>query len=368
MSHNALIVPLVVVVLLALVVPAWADDPVAGGLGWLRSQQQADGGFSSGFTEGSDLGTTCDIILAIASGGQDVGAWESDGGNTPLTYLEAQVAGGGMDQLGLTAKVALALLVAGRDPAAFGGRDLIAELEAAYDDASGNYGGSVFDQALVILALFNAGQPVPDGAAQHLIDSQATDGAWALFGESEAAAGDTNTTALAIQALVASGRRDGIDDALAYLRRVQNDDGGFPYQNPSEYGTDTDANSTAVVLQALQAAGETLGDWAPAGTGPLGALAALYDPSVGAFSWQAAMPGPNVLATAQAIPAMASQTFVYLPVAGTARPAETAPAEPGAPEPVLLLPKSGGLPLLPLGLIGLGVAALGAGLALRGRR
>jgi hypothetical protein len=368
MSRNLITVPLILVVLLTLSVPAWADDPVVGGLAWLRSQQQADGGFSNGFTEGSDLGTTCDIILAIASGGQDVGEWQSDRGNSPLTYLESQVAGDAVDQLGLVSKVALALVSVGEDPTAFGGRDLIAELEGSYDDSSGSYGGSIFDQALVMLALFNAGRAVPDGAAQYLANGQAVDGAWALFGETEAGGGDTNTTALVIQALIASNRRDGIDDALAYLERVQNDDGGFPYQNPSEYGTDTDANSTAVVLQALQAAGERHGDWAPGGTDPLGALTALYDPAVGAFSWQAAVPGPNVLATAQAIPALASRTFVFLPVAGTGEPDEPSQVEPSTPQPELFLPESGGVALVPLGAILLGATALSVGVALRRRR
>ena len=210
------------------------------------------------------------------------------------------------------------------------------------------------------IAVSNAGQAIPDGAAQYLVDGQASDGAWALFGDTDAGAGDTNTTALVIQALVAAGIRDGIDDALTYLHNVQNDDGGFPYQSPSDYGTDTDANSTAVVLQALQAAGEALDDWAPGGMDPLAALTSLHDPTTGGFVWQAAVPGPNVLATAQAIPALTHQTFTYLPVAGTMETVEVT-----ASEPVATLPASGASLLLPAVLIGSGIAAAGTGLLLR---
>ena len=363
MSRALIVAWLALALFTALALPAWAGDPVEAGIAYLAVQQQADGGFTNGFSEGSDLGTTCDIILAIAASGQDASAWVSDGGNSPLDYLYTQVVGGAVDKLGPKAKAVLALLATGQDPTAFVGHDLIAELSVAYDETTGSYGGTVFDQALVMLALFNTGQPVPDGAAQYLLDNQCTDGAWALFGGTTAGTGDTNTTAMAVQALLVTGHQGEIGEAFAYFHRVQNSDGGFPYQNPSGYGTDTDANSTAVVLQALLAAGEPLSNWAPGGTDPLGALVALHDPASGAFFWQAAMPYPNVLATAQAIPAVASYTFVSLPRVGAAN----------TPGPVVvpgfvLLPESGGVAPLPVGLTSLGVAALGAGFALRRRQ
>ena len=351
-----------IVLLMVCAWPAGAQDPVETGLEYLATQQQADGGFTNGFSEGSDLGTTCDTVLAIAAAGQDASTWGSAAGNSPLDYLYAQVTEGAVDALGLKAKTALALLATGQDPTAFAGSDLIVDLNAAYDGGSGGYGSSVFDQALVMLTLSAAGEPVPSAAAEYLLDMQGEDGAWSLFGGAEDV-GDTNTTALAIQALWATGRCDDLGDALAYLHAVQNDDGGFPYQNPSDYGTDTDANSTALVLQALLAAGESLDDWAPGGDGPLDALTALYDPDSGGFLWQAAVPGPNVLATAQAIPALAGYTFVDLPRVDAA----TFP-EPVTPAGGATLPASGGVSLLPLGVAGLGIAALGLGVALRRRK
>ena len=353
---------LAVALLVTFALPAQAEDPVEMGLDYLAAQQQPDGGFTNGFSEGADLGTTYDVILAITASGQDASTWVSNGGNSPLDYLYAQVAGGAVDKLGLKAKAVLTLLATGQEPTTFAGHDLIAELNAAYDDTTGSYGSTIFDQALVVLALFNADQPVPDRAAQYLLDNQCTDGAWALFGGTTAGTGDTNTTALAVQALLVTGHRDEIGEAFAYFHRVQNDDGGFPYQNPSDYGTDTDANSTAVVLQALLAAGESLSNWTPSGTDPLGALVTLHDPTSGAFFWQAAMPYPNVLATAQAIPAIAGYTFVHLPRVGAINVLGSVTG-PG----IVLLPESGGTVLLPVGLVALGVAALGAGFALRRR-
>ncbi len=362
MSRKIMTLLLTLIALLPLAAPAQAGDPIADGLAWLKTQQQPDGGFTNGFSEGSDLGTTCDVILAIAANGEDASTWASDDGNSPLDYLYGQVAAGAVDTIGLRAKTVMATLATGQDPAAFAGRDLIAELDAAYDEGSGRYGETVFDHALVMLALLNAGQPVPDGAAQHLLDSRGEDGAWTLFGDADSVS-DTNTSAMAVQALLATGHQGETADAFAYLHGVQNDDGGFPYQNPSDYGTDTDANSTAIVLQALLAAEEPLDDWAPEGSSPLDALTALHDSDSGGFLWQAAVPGPNVLATAQAIPALAGYTFLDLPTVEAAAP-------PGSvtPSADVTLPEAGGVALLPVVLIGLGVAVLGAGFGLRRRR
>ena len=84
---------------------------------------------------------------------------------------------------------------------------------------------------------------------------------------------------------------------------------------PSAYGTETDANSTANVIQALIAAGESLSNWSKAGrSDPLGALIRLQDDKTGAFNYQASLPGANLLATLQAIPALKGATFVRVPV------------------------------------------------------
>jgi hypothetical protein len=258
--------------------------------------------------------------------------------------------------IGERTKVSLALLALDQDPTSFAGTDLLSEIQADYDESTGSYGSSIFDQALVVVTMVQADQPIPEGAVDYLLDNQSEDGSWALFGDAEDAVGDTNTTALAIQALVASGYETGIDAALDYLHTVQNNDGGFPYQNPSEYGTDTDANSTAFVYQALVAAGATLDDWTVEGSNPVAALSSLADPESGAFFWQAAVPTPNILATAQAIPALAGYTFIDLPqievvAAGEAEVATTA----------VTLPTAGGTEPLTLALVGLGLICIATG-------
>jgi prenyltransferase beta subunit len=345
--------------MLTLAIPALAASPeeaVDQALNWLQGQQNADGGFSNGFSPESGVPVTAEVVIALAAGGRDAGSVRSAEGASPLDFLYQQVQAGQVDGVGTTAKIVLALVAAGLDPADFGGWDLIGQMEGAYDPDSGSYCGSIFDQALVVLALANAGRTVPQGAVDYLLAFQTTDGAWSFMGDTAALSGDTNTTALAIQALAAAGRKDDTGRGLAYLQRVQNADGGWPYQNPSPYGTETDANSTALVLQAIYAAGQTPADWYVEGADPLGTLLSLQNAS-GSFSFQASFPGDNVLATIQAVPSAAGVTLAAVRRA----PTSAAPGEAGGTPPTTLpeaggfaAPAAGGMLILGLFLVALG--------------
>ncbi len=332
------------------------DDAAGKALAWLATQQNADGGFSGGFSPGSGVGSTADVILAVVAAGGDASAWKKNG-RSPSDYLEAQVRAGRVTKAGEIAKTIMAVVATGGNPRSFGGMDLVGKLNALHK--TGGFGGTLYEDALGVLALVNAGQAVPEDVVARLIAAQAKDGAWAFTGDTSAGAGDTNTTALVVQALIATGHRDAVGNALDYFRRTQNADAGWPYQVPSPYGTETDANSTANVLQALTAAGEPLGNWSKGGqSDPLGALIRLQDAQTGAFNYQASTPGANVLATAQAIPALKGVTFARLPVV---RASSAAPSTDLAPPQTL--PVAGGVlsPALSLILIGIGIALAFAG-------
>ncbi len=337
---------MVSLVVMALPLPvfavAYAQNEAA--LAWLRQAQEADGGFSTGFAEGSDFGATAEVILAAVASGQDVSTWVAESNLSPLDYVAAQLAAGRVTDVGNLSKAVFVAVATGHDPRAFGGRDLVAALLAAQDAGTGWFGDTLFKHAYAVLALHNTGTSVPQSAVTAMTAQFTDDGAWALFGGTEPGTADTNTTALVMQALVAVGEVDAAAGALPYLQRMQNDDGGFPYQKPSPWGTETDANSTAVVLQALNALDVQLGTWAPHGTDPLGALLALADADSGAYLWQAAVPFDNLLATAQAVQATEGMTLVDLARVGASRPAGTT-ASNVAPAPeagsAILLPASG---------------------------
>ncbi|HEY4688095.1 MAG TPA: hypothetical protein VIK33_02200, partial [Anaerolineae bacterium] len=276
MKHGkvSMLILIVVVGALAFTGSAVAVSPTDAAdkaLAWLKTQQNDDGGFGSGFGPGSGAGSTADAILAITSSGQDASTW-TKGGVSPIDYLRAQASADLIKLPGEIAKTILALVATGQNPRDFGGRDLISNLGDQFNASTGLYGRvgdsplhSMFDQALAILALSNAGEPVPDAAVTALLNAQTVEGGWAFTGETIAGAADSNTTALATQALIAVGRKDDTGRALDYFRRVQNADAGWTYQVPSAFGTDTDANSTALGIQAILAAGDSVSNWAKSG-------------------------------------------------------------------------------------------------------
>jgi len=344
-------------------VQAAAFSQTDAALAWMRDAQEPDGGFSSGFAEGSDFGTTAEVILAVAATGQDISTWLSSDGLSPLDYVASQVSSGPVTDVGNVSKAVFVAVAAGLDPRDFGGRDLVAQVMAAQDSATGMFGDTLFKHAYAVLALHNAGEPLPSSAAAVLTSQFTDDGGWALFGGTTPGMADTNTTAFAMQALIGAGEPGAAGGALSYLRRMQNEDGGFPYQKPSAWGTETDANSTAVVIMALNALDEPMGNWVVNGTDPLGALLALWDGSSGAYFWQASVPFANMLATAQAVQAAEGMTFVAVPRVGASRPPSAAV---GGAVQVPLMPESGSIYGPGVGLALLGALVLvGAAAALR---
>jgi hypothetical protein len=335
---------------------------------WLRGFQQADGGFTNGYADGSDLGATTEVVLAAAAAGQDCSTWLSPVGNSPLDYLVTQVKQGAVKDAAGLSRTVLAAVATGQDPRNFGGKNLVQALLVAQDKDTNRFGDSLYAHAYAMLALHNAGEPVPQSAIDLLKTQIADDGAWSLFGGPTPGLADTNTTALAIQALVAVGERDAAYSAHAYLQRMQNADGGFPYQKPSSWGTDTDANSTAVVVQALYALGEPMGNWAASGTDPVGALLALWDASSGGYYWQAAVPFANIMASAQAVQAAEGMHLVSVAVVGASRmPQVVTAAVPAEVSDVPLVPATGGFLVPGSALIFIGLLMLGVGLVLKKR-
>jgi hypothetical protein len=361
-----------VAIALALALPAWADAGDA--IAWLHAQQNADGGFGS---PESTIGTTADVMLAAAATGADPLAWSQDG-KTPYTYLLANAAS--IHAVGDMGKSILALIAVGKNPRQLDGTDLIQRLEATLD-GNGAYGdsGMINDQAYAMLALASAQRPVPDAAIRYLLERQIEDGTWSWNGDTTAGAGDNNTAAFAMLALLAAGvpaDHPQVAKTLDHFRGQQNADGGFPYVSPSPYGTDSDSNSTAVVMWAIAAAGQDpAGDaWkyqGQDGKSPLDRLRAFQNED-GAFRWQDAVPDDNMLSTVQAPVALELKTlpFAYMdigPATAATATDETAATEATA-APQTTLPETGAnLWAAPIALLAGGTLLIGIGKALRGR-
>jgi hypothetical protein len=309
-----------------------AQTHLAAASAWLRTQQDASGGFV-GYSGKPDPGTTTDAVMALYAA-READPDAAGALDAAVGYLEANGADYAATGPGQAAKLTLAAIAGGHDPRHFAGMNLIAAMTAAPatpvpEGVAGIYGDDLYDHALVLIALTAAGETVADSAIEPIRASQGTDGGWAYDGSTAAGAADSNTTALIIEALAATGHGDDqmIAQGLAFLKSLlAPDGGGFAFQAADPLLAD--ANSTAFVLQALMAAGEdpTSSDW---GNVPQ-ALAQFQTPQ-GGLRYMASDNAPNLLATVQAIPALAGLPLPVAMACTAAEPAESDGCVPLAP-------------------------------------
>ncbi|MEO8541455.1 MAG: prenyltransferase/squalene oxidase repeat-containing protein [bacterium] len=289
---------------------------VLKGTAYIRAHQTADGGLAD------SPGQNMDAIFALRAAGYDP-AKETVGGKGPAEYLKANAAA--VSGAAAAGKAALGAKAAGLDPKSVNGVDLIARINAAYDSAKGTYAGDDFSQSIAMLGLICTGNSVPAAAATALKSTQvATDGGWGFGGTS-----DPDTTAIVVQALLAAGvpRTDvSITKALAYFKAGQGTDGGFGYDT-----SESNASSTAFVVQALIALGENPegADYTKSGVTPVGYLLGQQndDGSFKGFD--------PAFSTNQVVPALAGRTFCNAPDTAITRtrPVVTPTATPTAPAP-----------------------------------
>ena len=300
----------------------------ARGAAYLASQQQPDGSIPAF----SPIGSTADAVLAFVSAGV---------GRTSMTkalgYLQSQTQAGNVSSIGLRAKVILALVAAGRgDPRNFGGHNLVMEVGSTVgpDGHVGNE--AVLNDALAVLALDAAGAALPAAVSTWLLDAQCPDGGWAYdlpynptvddahchSGSLDFFDSDSNTTSYVVQALIATGMPNWSAGPFAYFGTVRDPvHGGWSY---SASFVVTDANSTALVIQAYAGAGLSV---------PAGGLQALrdlqyQDCGAWAYTWNGTAIGdPDVGATIGAIPGIQRDPLPIAP--GTVR--RGVPSVPACP-------------------------------------
>lgn len=270
---------------------------------WIAGQVAPDGSVALGFS--GPVGNAIDAALGLAVTGVGDNAFDRAVAFAEANiddHLDPEGDGAANDNPGRLGGAILLADVAGRDPRAFGGTDLIARLEATRQTSgadAGRYGAEanafaqVVLQSLAIVGLRAADVSVPADATAWLVDQQCDSGGFPAYRQPElrttddcaataTVAGnevgptppDSNSTALAVQALVATSTARQYD-TLDWLAGIQRDDGGFPFQADTDFATD--ASSTALVIQAITASGEdaTAGRWRqPDGDTPLAVLTA----------------------------------------------------------------------------------------------
>ena len=319
------------------------SDSAAKALKWIGTQQAADGSFA-----GFGAGSTVDAVLAVLAANGDPATYAN-----AVTFLQSN-AGAIAKTAGGAGKLLIAVSALGQNPKSFGGVDLVGAISATYGiSATGQYGPDALGHAFAILGLHAAGEPVPAQAVIQLESLQAADEGWAFTGDTSPGAADTNTTAVAVQALIAVGATGStLDKAAEYLAGQQNADGGWPYQKGGSFGSESDVNSTAYVVQAMLALKNTA--LAEAGQSY---IVSLQNPS-GAFPYQKSQPDDNPGATYQAIAALLGATMIT-PKVGSAPSPTSVPIATVVDAPVSApTPPAPGMPVTGAGADWLPIAAL----------
>jgi LPXTG-motif cell wall-anchored protein len=344
---------------------AATDQPAPAAAGWL-ADQLVDGErleTEFGGDRFPDQGLTIDAVLGFAAAG--VAGADADSAMHWLAgpeVLSGYVGDGEAEAYaGAHAKLALSAQVQGLDPTSFGGVDLLARLLTLLDGTGrfsdrsqfGDF-SNAFSQSFAILALARTPAGAAPEAVAFQLAAQCPDDGFPEQFAADPCRSDVDSTAMVVQALLAAGQDP--TAALDWLAGQQHPDGGFG----SGAGN---ANSTGLAAQALRAGGrDAAADQAV--TFLTGLQVGCDGPADqrGSIRTSADQPGDVPRATAQGILGLAGVGMADLD--GTTAQAEAARLGCGpAPSPTPAPPggKGGELPVTGDPIVVL--AAVGAGLA-----
>lgn len=280
---------------------------------------------------GPDLGQTADAALALAAvpgqpGGQPAGRQTSLMGVTDYlaSQAEAYVQGdtsqgekAGAAYAGPTGKLAVVAAVTGRDPRAFGGVDLVAQLQGLLvtsgpqagrffdDSAFGDYSNPL-GQGFDVLALERAGVGAPQSAVDYLVGAQCADGGFPDAFGARTCVSSPDATGLVLQALIAADADCAASRALAWLQQARSASGSWA----SNAADTTKApvasiNSTAYAALGLAAAASSTVE-------AVGYLTSVQNADGGLPAAPGTSTTSDLYATAQAVPALAGASLLSL--------------------------------------------------------
>jgi hypothetical protein len=254
--------------------PAQAADPASqatadAAVAWLKTQQQSDGGFELAMFPGFE---TRDASLAIAEDAQTGTTWSTTealaavgavhfggtpAGATPLDALDAFAAT--VTTAGAAAKtIVLSASPLGLDPAAFDPAgngtpvNLVALLDAGCSADTASFGPAFSDTLYGVLAKKLVCGAPPAAALATVRAAQQANGGWNFTGDPTGTDLDIDTTALAVESLVAGGADasdPAVHAALGFLAAQHQASGAW-----QSFGAD-DPNSTSLAILAVTATG-----------------------------------------------------------------------------------------------------------------
>ncbi len=225
---------------------------ISRAVAYLARAQNADGGFGGAPGAHSSELYSAWAAIGLAAAGRNPLTFTRDR-HSLLSSLRGEAAT--LEGAGDEERTILALHACGLPASDFPGTSLLTEL-VHERSSDGSFGHLVNITAFAVFALRVAGSSADNrlvsDAGRWIAAQQDSNGGFGFAGRGGGE--DVDDTAAALEAMVdASGRRSGtaVARTVAYLRRAQNPDGGFPQQ----LGGESNAQSTAWATQGLDAAG-----------------------------------------------------------------------------------------------------------------
>jgi energy-coupling factor transport system substrate-specific component len=302
LGGTAAVLLLVAFALALLPSPAAASN-VEKAESWLVSVQNNDGGFGASPDDDSGTATTCWAMLGLEAAGRnplDV----SRRGHTPVDFLRANAAD--IRSPGDLARTILALEGAGVDPREFAGRNFVSELIDRRRD-NGSWEGWPGSTAFAVIALRSAGAT---GGLQKSLDwlrkVQNDDGGW---GDTPGSPSTADGTGAAMQALSPDSKA--AHRGITYMRNAQRPGGGFPLGGNGSINT----QSTAWAIQGILAVGGDPGSYRRGGDSAYDYLTK-HQEEDGSFRYSGSSDQTAVWVTGQVLVAA---TGKYFPLAAPAR-------------------------------------------------
>lgn len=329
--------------------PARADAAdVARAANWLEAVENRDGGFGASKSDRSDAAMTCWAMLGLEAAGRNPLDVSRDG-RTPVDFLRSST--GELTSPGDLARTIVALEGAGVDPRGFGGENLVAALNAKRRD-NGSYEGWPGSTAFAVIALRTAGVSGGiEGSLSWLRKVQNDDGGW---GDVPGSPSTSDGTGAVLQAL--SGDSKAAHRGLSFLREAQHRGGGYPLGGGGEVNT----QSTAWAIQGIVAADGDPASYRRGGASAPEYLSHQQEPD-GHFRYSKSSDQTPIWVTGEVLAAAAGRSFPISPpkrtgtiskskslaetggiAPGSTNVAPSAPAQPPAVPPGLFpAPPSG---------------------------
>jgi hypothetical protein len=301
------------------VAPARAEaSDVARATGWLESIQNRDGGFGASRDDASGAEITCWAMLGLEAAGRnplDV----ARRGHTPVDFLRGHI--GELKSPGDLARTVIALEGAGVDPRDFAGTNLVSELLSRRRD-NGSYEGWPNSTAFAVIALRAAGATGGlDRSLSWLRRVQNDDGGW---GDVPGSPSTADGTGAVMQALSSDSKA--VHRGLSYLRGAQRPGGGFSIGGNGS----VNSQSTAWAIQGILAAGGDPSSFRRGGSSAPDYLSA-HQESDGHYRYSGSSDQTPIWVTGEVLVAAAGRHFPLSPPAREPTPAQSKPKTGGIP-------------------------------------